>query len=89
MKPKIVSIEDPLSEVPVMRDEIEGLNEATEALDAVVTLLRYVGNRGQAGGEEGECAAFTAIGLASAVELAAAQIELFQDRQLQVRGGGK
>jgi hypothetical protein len=87
MKPKIVSITDP--DVQVERQEIDGLNEATEALGAVATVLRYVGVQGQTGGDEAEYAASTALGLASAVELAAAQIELFQDRQLKVRGGAK
>jgi hypothetical protein len=89
MKSNVAAITGELSDVPVARMEIDQLSEATEALGAIATVLRYVGNRGQAGGDEGECAAFTAIGLASAVDLAAGQIELFQERQMRIRAGGK
>src|SRR5258708_32209662 len=89
MKNKVAAITGELSDVPVMRIELNQLSETSEALDAIGTVLRFVGNQGQVGGEEGERAAWTAIGLASAVELAAARIWQFQERQPQVRGGGK
>jgi hypothetical protein len=89
MKNSVAAITGELSDVPVTRMEIDQLSETSEALDAIGTVLRFVGNQGQVGGDEGEKAAWTAIGLASAVELAAARIEQFQERQLRVRGGGK
>jgi hypothetical protein len=89
MKPKTVPITDSLSDVPVMRSDISTLDETTEVLNAAATVLSYVGIAGQVGGDEGELAARTALGVAAALELAAARIEQFQVRQLEVRGGAK
>jgi hypothetical protein len=89
MTTKVRPITDELSDVPVERFDINRLSETSEALDAIATVLRYVGTAGQVGGDEGERAAWAAIGLASAVELAVARIEQFQVRQLEVRGGAK
>ena len=66
-------------EIPVIRHDLEGLVQVTDALQAIEVLLSYVGNRGQDGGDDGANAAWTAIGLASAVSIANAHIKNFQD----------
>jgi hypothetical protein len=68
--------------------ELGQVKEAEDALETVESLLSYVGNAGQGGGEDGAAASWTAIGISETLSIIRRRLERFREFTLRTPSGG-